>query len=107
MDLGHLFIDTVTYSQPASFSDGALVQGAQSTAKGRLEESYDTITLSGGEERTSAFKFATATDIPLFASVFVPDADTGVANEALTVLRRKTARTLDGGYRYYILWLGR
>lgn len=107
MNLGHLFIDTVTYSTGMTFSDGNLTASGTSTAKGRWEEIYKVITLTGGEERVATMRFSTATAIELGAYVWGPDADTGDQGDALRVLTRKFAKTLPGSYSYYILELGR
>lgn len=107
MDLGHLFIDTVTYSTGWTFSDGNMTASATTTATGRWEEIYKTVTVAGGEERIATMRFATATAIELGAFVWGPDADTADQGDALRVLTRRFAKTLDGGYSYYILELGR
>lgn len=106
MNQTHLYIDTVTYSTPASFSDGNMVQGSQATAKGRLAEGYQLIAAAGGESRSAAFKFVTQTDIPMHSSVFIPDASTGTATDALRIINRQTVRTLTGQFRHYIYYFG-
>jgi hypothetical protein len=107
MDLGHLFIDTITYSSPASFSDGDMTQSAQATATGRWEERYSVTTMSGGEQRATTHNFATTTAIPLESLVWGPGSDTTDQGDALRILARNFAKTLDGSYSYYIYALGK
>jgi hypothetical protein len=107
MNLAHLFIDTITYSTGWTFSDGNMTASGTSTAKCRWEETYKVVTTSGGEERASSHRLSTATAIELNAFVWPPGVSSANQGDALRVLTRKYARTLDGGYNYYILELGR
>lgn len=106
MNLSHLFQDTITWSSPASFNDGDLVQGPSTTASARVVEAYTIVKMASGEERAASFKIATAADIPINSRVYVPGANVGTPEQSLTVLQRRTAKTLDGSYRYYIYLLG-
>jgi len=107
MDLAHLFIDSFDYSAGMSYSDGTYSPTSTASGLGRWEEDYKVISISGGEEKTSTHKLGTTVDIPLNGLVWGPLANSANRGEALRVLGRKYARTLDGTFSYFIYRLGR
>lgn len=107
MDWTHRLIDTLSYRELDSISDGDITYGSLQTCAVRIEEFPDIVKANGGAELQTSHLVWTQTDITIQARVWIDSTQTGDTSKAVRILKKERAKTLDGNYTGYKYTLGR
>lgn len=107
MDWSHRFNDTYYYRTKSSISDGNLTYGSWTSAIGRVEQYHRVIKTMGGNEAVTSHRIATSVSLASETQVDITGSEPSNANNALRILSRDIASTLDNGYTLYVYMLGK
>jgi|DEB0MinimDraft_6_1074348.scaffolds.fasta_scaffold107364_2 hypothetical protein len=107
MDWTARHIDTLFFQEPTGIVSGNLAFGTLTSVSARIEEYPIIVSFGNGEEKAGTHRVSLHTNLAMKSRCWIASADTSSVDKSYRILKKETAKTLDGSYRLYILTLGR